>query len=165
VLSRLTGSTSHTAWWLAFAVPTTIAVLWLAARLWRREATIPALSVVAVGALLVSPISWSHHWVWFLPILMVLLQPMHEGETSLERGRRWAMAALIAAVAFPRVIFLVPFGGDVEYDHTAFQRVVANSYVWVAVIFLAHMGASLRSMRAANDLAAPTETIEPAAVS
>jgi alpha-1,2-mannosyltransferase len=166
VISRLTGSTSHLVLWLALAVPTTIVVLWLSARLWRRQATMPALCVVAIGALLVSPISWSHHWVWFLPMLMVLIQPLHEQETRRQRGRRWALAALVAAVSFPRVIFLVPFGADVEYDHNAFERVIANCYVWVALAFLAYLWAALPSSRtAASDPAHREAGAEPAAVS
>lgn len=31
-----------------------------------------AVSALAVGALLGSPISWSHHWVWIVPVLIVI---------------------------------------------------------------------------------------------
>jgi alpha-1,2-mannosyltransferase len=32
-----------------------------------------AVTALAIGALLASPLSWTHHWVWVVPVLMVLV--------------------------------------------------------------------------------------------
>lgn len=62
--------------WLT--LPLQVGVLTLAYRRARAACRggddLAALLAVAVGALLASPVSWSHHWVWCIPLLMVLVQ-------------------------------------------------------------------------------------------
>jgi alpha-1,2-mannosyltransferase len=50
--------------WALVSVLATVAVVLVARQALQRDARIVALVVVALGALLISPISWSHHWVW-----------------------------------------------------------------------------------------------------
>jgi alpha-1,2-mannosyltransferase len=38
---------------------------------------VAALTAVAVGGLLASPLSWTHHWVWGVPAIMVLVSRRH----------------------------------------------------------------------------------------
>lgn len=51
--------------WLGLCLATTVVVVVLARRLAARSA-LQALVVVGIGALLVSPLSWSHHWCWLV---------------------------------------------------------------------------------------------------
>ena len=51
---------------LAVGVGTLVAV-----RLQRRGDTLGALVALAFGALLGSPVSWTHHWIWVMPALAV----------------------------------------------------------------------------------------------
>src|SRR4051812_28957441 len=45
--------------------------VWAARRVLRAEAPVLALICVAMFGLVVSPVSWSHHWVWVLPTMLV----------------------------------------------------------------------------------------------
>ncbi|WP_257493538.1 glycosyltransferase 87 family protein [Actinomyces wuliandei] len=87
------------------------------------------LSVVMVLGLIVSPISWSHHWVWALPALMVLAAA----------ARRWRSPGLAtAAVAGAAVFFLAahwwfPEQNHVEQDWPAWAKLVGSSYTWWAL--------------------------------
>jgi alpha-1,2-mannosyltransferase len=65
ILGVLTRLDATWLWPLAAAAVTALAVLGM-----RRAQPAFALAVNAVAMLLVSPISWSHHWVWCLPILL-----------------------------------------------------------------------------------------------
>jgi alpha-1,2-mannosyltransferase len=67
-LHVLGSRTSHLAW-LAVAVPITVFGLWLAHRVEDLNAPVLAAGIVGVIGCLVSPLSWSHHWVWMLPLL------------------------------------------------------------------------------------------------
>ncbi|WP_431981609.1 glycosyltransferase 87 family protein [Streptomyces qinglanensis] len=49
----------------------------------------------AVTMLLISPISWSHHWVWCLPLTLLLAV-----EAQRRRSLRWSAGALLAALVF-----------------------------------------------------------------
>jgi alpha-1,2-mannosyltransferase len=66
-----------------------------AAYLVARKATTarqPALSVIAiaVGGLLASPVSWSHHWVWAVPMVMALV--------SMSKPRQATVTAIVFAL-------------------------------------------------------------------
>ncbi|MFF8330266.1 MULTISPECIES: glycosyltransferase 87 family protein [Streptomyces] len=66
----------------------------------RRLPYAPAWAAVAcaVTALLISPISWSHHWVWCVPMFALLLA---EARRRPSRGRAgWALAVSAAALVF-----------------------------------------------------------------
>lgn len=51
------------------------------------------LSVIATGetALLASPISWSHHWVWIVPVFVVMISGAMRAERTLTRIAAWAL--------------------------------------------------------------------------
>lgn len=103
-LGRLFGHGTPAApvWWTAVAVVTVLAgfALWSAAR--RRD-----LLGILVGAelygLLVSPVSWSHHWVWCLPAMMWLAH----GPARRRLLGRVALAAWTVATATRLVPLLI----------------------------------------------------------
>lgn len=110
----------------AWALPVAVvaaAGLWAAARATRERHGI----LLAAGtALLVSPISWSHHWVWCVPLLAVLLA---EG--------RIPLAALTAAVFTARTMWLLPHEGDLDLRLPGWQQPLASPYPLLALALLA----------------------------
>jgi len=73
VLTRLAGSvTSGTAPWIAAAILVVIVGLAAAAVLYRAGHPVPGMLACALTGLLVSPLSWDHHWVWLAPGLALL---------------------------------------------------------------------------------------------
>jgi alpha-1,2-mannosyltransferase len=70
VADRATGDrTVATAAWLVLAVLTAAAGLFLSARLAADGEPVLAVAIVGVTGCLVSPVSWTHHWVWIVPLL------------------------------------------------------------------------------------------------
>jgi alpha-1,2-mannosyltransferase len=68
LLTRLAGSVAGAGpLWLAVALVTAAAGLACAALLDRAGHPLPGLLACALTGLLVSPISWDHHWVWIVP--------------------------------------------------------------------------------------------------
>ncbi|GAA1542218.1 glycosyltransferase 87 family protein [Kribbella lupini] len=111
---------ARTVVWLAL-VATSGALTWLAA--WRRRAEgddVTALLVVAVWGLLASPVSWSHHWVWIAPAVLVLLT---------KRRLLWTTALVF--VVGPHT--LLPAEGR---DWSLLEHVVGSAYVLIGVGFL-----------------------------
>ena len=80
-----------------------------------------AVVAVAAAGLLVSPVSWSHHWVWITPALLLL------------RGRTRLAAVALFAIG-PH--WLLPTAGDREHDWTWWQHIAGNTYVWLGIAFL-----------------------------
>jgi len=95
IITRLAGSQAAAQpGWLAAAAVTGVAGLAAAAALDRRGQPVAGLLTVALTGLLVSPISWDHHWVWVVPIAVVLADRAARATGT----ARWAWAALAAAV-------------------------------------------------------------------
>ncbi len=68
LLTRLAGSVAGAEpVWLAVALVTAVAGLACAALLDRAGHPLPGLLACALTGLLISPISWDHHWVWIVP--------------------------------------------------------------------------------------------------
>ena len=87
LLTRLIGSVAGAGGAVArTAIATGILGLAAAALLHRAGYTFAGLMVCALTALLVSPISWDHHWVWVAPGLAVLIDAAVQG--------RWRQTAL-----------------------------------------------------------------------
>jgi alpha-1,2-mannosyltransferase len=82
-----------------------------------------ALLASAGCALVISPISWTHHWVWIVPALGYLLA----------QGRRWFAAAL-AVVFTGWTVAVVPNGGGSERNWDAGQAIIGNAYLLVTVV-------------------------------
>ncbi|MFI8908360.1 glycosyltransferase 87 family protein [Streptomyces albidoflavus] len=116
---------------LAWAVPTALtglAGLWLARRLTRRlgDGSPWPVLVTAVTGLLVSPISWSHHWVWCVPLLVVLLA----------RGRT-ILAAALTVLFLARPHWLLPHQGDLDLHFPWWQQPLGAPYPFLGLGLLA----------------------------
>jgi alpha-1,2-mannosyltransferase len=145
-------------WLVLSAVAIAVACLGMR-RAFAASADAWALSVNAFAGLLISPISWSHHWVWGEAAVLTLAilgwrgrtrdcrqdrteypgrtgRPHGAGPT---RGRVWLAIAVAGAVMFavsPQWWF--PSGGNRELHWAAWEQAVGSSYViFAAVVLLA----------------------------
>ncbi|WP_459956805.1 glycosyltransferase 87 family protein [Nocardia sp. IFM 10818] len=120
--------------WLLFGA----ALLALVVVAMRRATDFPplALAINAVFTLLVSPISWSHHWIWIAPALLAML-----GYATLQPWRRawgWYLAtALTTAVFVYGPQNWLPGDDDRESAWTPWQHVIGNTYIWLSVLLVA----------------------------
>ncbi|GAA2490438.1 glycosyltransferase 87 family protein [Terrabacter carboxydivorans] len=106
--------------WVAVAVAAalTLSTALLHAR-WEQRAW-AALSL-AGATLLLSPISWTHHWVWVVPTLVALIH-----------RRQLLAAAVIALVFYVAPMWAVPETGPLS----AVQVLLAYCYLSVAAVLL-----------------------------
>jgi alpha-1,2-mannosyltransferase len=115
-----------------------------------------SICVVAVGSLLASPVSWSHHWVWAIPVLGTLTIWAAPAELvagpgavaaarPVARWRWWVLGAATVIIAAGPMQFL-PKDDLRELDHTLGQQIVADTYAGLALAYLGW--AFVRSRRA-----------------
>jgi alpha-1,2-mannosyltransferase len=98
LITRLAGSiAAGTPYWAAAAAAAL--VLGIAAAAWASRAghEVPALLVTALTGLLVSPISWDHHWVWVAPGIATAVAYAARS-WRLARRRAWALTGLAAGL-------------------------------------------------------------------
>ena len=65
-----------------------VAALAIATLAWRRGHRVLGVAVVGMATDAVSPFSWSHHWVWVVPLVV------HLGHRAFVLGSRWSLVAL-----------------------------------------------------------------------
>ncbi|WP_373313488.1 glycosyltransferase 87 family protein [Streptomyces capitiformicae] len=102
---------------LAWAVPATATAflgLWLARRAGEDRWGVP---LTALTALLVCPISWSHHWVWCVPLLALLWTEGHH-----------RYAALVATAFTTRTLWLIPHEGTRDLQLPWWQQPLTSAY-------------------------------------
>jgi alpha-1,2-mannosyltransferase len=127
---RIAGGAAHIGPWY-IVIPVCCAAVGLAAAtiLARHDDWLGAAAATGTTGLLVSPISWAHHWVWILPALVLLVRS----------GRR-------ITAGFGYLLFaLAPFrytphsGGPREYGFHWLLTLVANCYLIAGLAFGAYM--------------------------
>ncbi|WP_216213793.1 glycosyltransferase 87 family protein [Amycolatopsis aidingensis] len=104
-----------------------------------------ALLAIAVGGLLASPVSWSHHWVWVVPAVVILL-----GFSSSIGVRGRCLGMLLGAVFVVGVHQYLPSGNLAELDWSWWQHIIGASYVLVGLGLLGWLAARPCSHRADN---------------
>jgi alpha-1,2-mannosyltransferase len=72
MIARITHIDDPKALWAVAALVVLAAGLWVAAQSSKRGDDAVGALACAVTGLLISPISWSHHWVWAVPVAMLL---------------------------------------------------------------------------------------------
>ena len=130
---RIAGGQGHIGWWWALvSVAFAAAGLAVATVLARRGDWLGATAVTGTTGLLVSPISWAHHWVWVLPALVLLVRA----------GHRAAAAAGYLLFAVAPFWFTPHAGGPREYGFHWLLTPVANCFLIAGVAFLAYLALS-----------------------
>lgn len=122
---------SHFVLWTAACVATLALTVWAVRRTLATGAPALALICVALFGLVVSPVSWSHHWVWGLPTIVV-------GAIVAFRRRDAALALVTAAGAALMTwppIDLLPEHHEAEASW--WRQLLGMSYVWWALAFIA----------------------------
>jgi alpha-1,2-mannosyltransferase len=172
-LQRLAGGAGwyQSAWLLTAAV---VGVGGLAVSIVAARRGNPLLGLVACGVtgLLVSPISWNHHWVFVLPALALLVP----GPAATSWPRRLAtrlalgLPLVVLFLVYPTrfsapsghwnpaaqlklggLLGIVPHDGTLEYHWHGWQLVLGNMYVILGLLFLGAVAVSqLWGARAAD---------------
>jgi alpha-1,2-mannosyltransferase len=130
-LARVLGTLSVGPTWLPAAAAVGGAGVALAARAGRAGQAAQAFALCAVTSLLISPISWSHHWVLAVPALLVAVVAATQRWPSRTAVAGLAAVAVVAVAGWAAIIWRVPLGGGhyAELNLTPVQLIAADAYV------------------------------------
>lgn len=134
-LARLSlGESTHFLVWTATCLVVLALTVWAVRRVLRAGEPTLGLICVALFGLVVSPVSWSHHWVWVLPTIVVAAVVAYR--------RRDVVLALVALAGTALMvwppIYLLP-----EHHESAaswWRQLFGMSYVWWALAMIAVAG-------------------------
>ena len=109
--------------------------VWAVRRVLRADQPLLALICVALFGLAVSPVSWSHHWVWGLPAVLV---------TAVIAYRQRSVA--LAAVSLTGIVLMIvmPYALLPEHAESAapvWRQLIGGPYLWWALATIAVAGA------------------------
>jgi hypothetical protein len=116
-------------WWIVVPVAFAAVGLTAAAILASRRDWLGATAVTGTTGLLISPISWAHHWVWVLPALVVLFRSGHR----VAAGTGYLLFALAPFWFTPHA------AGPREYGFHWLVTLVANCFLITGLAFLAYL--------------------------
>jgi hypothetical protein len=130
--ARILGGTAHVGtWYLAIEIVVGLLGLAVATSLARGDDWLAAAAVTGTTGLLTSPVSWTHHWVWIMPALIVLL--------------RAGAASRVAAACGYLLFVLAPMwwtphpGDNAQYGFHGLTTLTANCFMLAGVGFLSVM--------------------------
>ncbi|OJZ68596.1 alpha-(1-2)-phosphatidylinositol mannosyltransferase [Mycolicibacterium diernhoferi] len=140
MLARLgAGEDARFLLWVALCFAVLGLTVWAGHRLLRAggpdgDEAVLALVCVAMFGLAVSPVSWSHHWVWVLPAVVValVLGVRHRNLALVLVG----LAGLALTIWTP--ITLMP--AHQETAATLWRRLAGGSYLWWALLMIVAAG-------------------------
>ncbi|EWM17571.1 membrane protein [Kutzneria sp. 744] len=160
MLARLLGEPESKLPWMLLGGAVAVAATFLAGVVDRRGDRVLAIGLAGMTACAVSPFSWEHHWVWFIPVIIALAA----------RGLPWWIPGLVflAGLAMPTQLPPVDFGHGMNTGFLAWDWLdgfgafaVRNMYVWVLLALLVGIGMRYGRRRLAGSLRS-AERVQPA---
>lgn len=109
--------------------------VWAGRRVLKADQPMLALICVALFGLVVSPVSWSHHWVWALPAVLVT--------AVIAYRQRSAALGAVSAVGVALMV-LMPYALLPEHEESAapvWRQLIGGPYLWWALATIAVAGA------------------------
>jgi alpha-1,2-mannosyltransferase len=131
--------------WLGVTGLLSLAVLAVGVVWWRRGDRVLGTCLAALAMLIASPVSWSHHWVWAVPVALAVW----------EHNRFVAVAWTAVFVARP--VVWPPYGEGREYGWGPWEHLVGNAYLIAALALSAWAAAAL--IRSRGQAASSSSTV------
>ncbi len=103
----------------------------VAAHWWRQQEKVFAVALVGLCTNLASPLSWTHHYVWILPMAVAVVM-----RTGLPRWVRGVAGFWVVWVCACLPLAVLPYGGGRERSFTLLQQLVANLGPIVGVLLV-----------------------------
>ncbi|NNM46347.1 glycosyltransferase 87 family protein [Knoellia koreensis] len=105
-----------------------------------------AFTAVAIFGLLISPVSWTHHWVWVVPALVVMVQ-----------RRWWWGAGLTAGLFYVPPMWVLHSRPDDQQGYSPGELVISAAFVVWAVSWLVALGWGRRRVSVVDPAEMPPE--------
>lgn len=150
------GEHTRTLVWVAGCLVVLAVTIWAMRRVLRAGEPTLAVICVALFGLVVSPVSWSHHWVWMLLAVLV---------TGVLAWRRRNVALALISAAGVALMRWTPIDLLPKHHETAavwWRQLFGMSYVWWALAVIVAAGLTVTSRSAPHDSATPEPAPMPA---
>lgn len=142
VMGALTRAVPNSSWLLVSWAIVTLFLVGVVVAILRRCDAPTGMVSVGLLSLLISPTSWSNHWVWCVPALLLLF-----GAAVRRGGLLLPGAALLTTSVFVVAPYhFLPHGQRRELAWTPAQHLIGDCYVLLAIVALLSLWWCLRSV-------------------
>ncbi|WP_275775762.1 glycosyltransferase 87 family protein [Paenarthrobacter sp. Y-19] len=134
--------------WLALSLGTLVLAAFLIRAASQQGARVVAVSTTALAMLLISPVSWSHHWVWMAVVLPAFAWTIKDTPVRLKAQRTVMSAVLVLATLVfffsPKTIGTMLGAADLNVQTPGMWIMASSAGVFCAVAILACWLGALR---------------------
>jgi alpha-1,2-mannosyltransferase len=134
--------------WLALSLGTLVLAAFLIRAASQQGARVVAVSTTALAMLLISPVSWSHHWVWMAVVLPAFAWTIKDTPVRLKAQRTVMSAVLVLATLVfffsPKTIGTMLGAADLNVQTPGVWIMASSAGVFCAVAILACWLGALR---------------------
>ncbi len=99
---------------------------------WTTHSRLSQFFVCAGAGVLVSPISWIHHWAWTLPLIIFL----HRGRTTSTKSYRKILSWAFICLEISRITWLTPHENHAEFSAPLPFHLTGSLYTALALCLL-----------------------------
>ena len=125
LISRIAGDDVSRIWWFLGCAIVGLFVLALIYRLGDDE--VAGMTAMGLYALFASPISWSHHWVWMVPLVLVIVGT----GVRCRSVAAWVWTVLALGAMFSAPQWWWPFDNGEAYHWNWYQTLLGNTWLWL----------------------------------
>jgi len=109
----------------------------VAAYWWQNGEKVFAVAIVGLCTCLASPLSWTHHYVWILPLAVAVLR------SGVPLWARWLGGFWVLWVSICLPLAVLPYGGGRERTFDVLQQLVANLGPMIGVVLVVGLACQL----------------------
>ena len=129
--------------WLLLSLAIVIAALTIAVWANGKGDQLLAVCTSAAAMLLISPITWQHHWVWVVPFLLWLAPQAWRSRSRLV----WIAAAVALTEFYVRPYQWIPVDPVADLHLGTWQLALSSTYALSAIVLLAATGGAMWRQR------------------
>lgn len=131
--------------WLLVGGVVSVAIVAVGAWLTLHGERVLGFFVASLAMVVASPIAWTHHWVWAIPLVVALWEsaPRVAPLLRLKAAHLQALAAVVAVVLVADAHWWAPARRMQELDWNPLQMIVGNDYLLMFLLLLAVLGAGV----------------------
>ncbi|OFV73548.1 glycosyltransferase 87 family protein [Rhodococcus erythropolis] len=134
-LSRFMGHDAGQGTWWILAATALVALAIVAIYRHRYDDFVP-LIIIQLTTCALSPLAWSHHWVWIIPLLIWI---MHGPMRHTRVGKILAALWILGTVAWYVELMLFVQTSNYQYDRPLWQSIGGSAYVLGLMLVLVWM--------------------------
>ncbi|MFJ5954642.1 glycosyltransferase 87 family protein [Paenarthrobacter sp. NPDC092416] len=142
--------------WLALSLATVVLAAFLIRAASAQGARVNAMSTTALAMLLISPVSWSHHWVWMVVVLPAFAWTIKETPARY-KAQRIGMCAVLAVSTLvffysPKTIGTALGAADLNVQTPGLWIMASSAGVFCAVMIMVCWLVALRRSAVPDDI-------------